>query len=174
MIPELGHLLLMLALGAAIAQGGLLLTGAQRGRADWMALARPLTVAQALLVGAAFACLLASFVRNDFSVLYVASNSNAALPLLYRVTAVWGGHEGSMLLWVAMLDAWMVAVALLSRRLPQPVLARILGVLGVVAAGFLLFVLATSNPFERLIPAADDGRDLNPLLQDPEIGRAHV
>ncbi|MEK8049771.1 heme lyase CcmF/NrfE family subunit [Ideonella sp. DXS22W] len=166
MIPELGHLLLMLALGAAIAQGALLLTGAQRGRADWMALARPLAGAQALLVGGAFACLVASFVRNDFSVLYVASNSNAALPLLYRITAVWGGHEGSLLLWVAMLDAWMVAVALFSRRLPQPVLARILGVLGCVAAGFLLFLLATSNPFERLIPAADDGRDLNPLLQD--------
>jgi cytochrome c-type biogenesis protein CcmF len=132
-----------------------------------MALARPLAAGQALLVGGAFACLMASFVRNDFSVLYVASNSNAALPLVYRITAVWGGHEGSLLLWVAMLDAWTVAVAIFSRRLPQPVLARILGVLGFVAAGFLLFMLATSNPFERLLPAADDGRDLNPLLQDP-------
>jgi cytochrome c-type biogenesis protein CcmF len=167
MIPELGHLLLILALAMALVQGGFALAGAQRGRADWMAVARPATVVQALLVAAAMACLVASFVRNDFSVLYVASNSNSALPLRYRVAAVWGGHEGSLLLWILMLDAWSVAVARFSRSLPAEFAARVMGVMGLLAAGFLLFVLLTSNPFDRLLPAAADGNDLNPLLQDP-------
>jgi cytochrome c-type biogenesis protein CcmF len=167
MIPELGHFLLLLALGVALVQGVMPLLGAQRDRADWMALARPMAVLQALLVLAAFVCLTASFVRHDFSVLYVASNSNSALPLPYRIAGVWGGHEGSLLLWVLMLNGWTVAVAAFSKRLPQPFIARILGVLGLVAVGFLLFMLLTSNPFDRLIPAAADGRDLNPLLQDP-------
>ncbi|CAD5374426.1 heme lyase, CcmF subunit [Rubrivivax sp. A210] len=167
MIPELGHLLLYFALGAAIAQGVLPLVGAQRGNAGWMALARPLALLQALLVTASFVCLAASFLRNDFSVLYVASNSNSALPTEYRFAAVWGGHEGSLLLWVLMLVLWALAVARFSRTLPLPFVARILGVLGLVSVGFLLFMLMTSNPFDRLIPAAMDGRDLNPLLQDP-------
>jgi cytochrome c-type biogenesis protein CcmF len=166
-IPELGHFLLILALAVALAQGVLPLAGAQKGRAEWMALGRPLAYLQLLLVGASFLCLTASFVRHDFSVLYVASNSNSALPLAYRIAGVWGGHEGSLLLWVLMLGVWTVAVALFSRSLPRVFVARILGVLGLVAAGFLLFMLITSNPFDRLIPAAPDGRDLNPLLQDP-------
>jgi len=167
MIPELGHLLLYVALGAALALGVLPLAGAQRDRRDWMLLARPLAWVQGGLVLAAFVLLSASFVRNDFSVLYVASNSNTALPLFYRLAAVWGGHEGSLLLWVLMLNLWTVAVARFSQRLPLPFVARILGVMGLVSVGFLLFMLFTSNPFDRLLPAAADGRDLNPLLQDP-------
>jgi cytochrome c-type biogenesis protein CcmF len=166
-IPELGHFALWLALGTALMLGVLPLAGAARGRADWMAMARPLAAALTLLVLAAFASLTASFVRNDFSVLYVAFNANSATPLVYRIAGVWGGHEGSLLLWVLMLVLWMQAVSLFSRHLPRPVLARILSVMGLVAAGFLLFMLATSNPFERLLPAPPDGRDLNPLLQDP-------
>ncbi|MDE2370010.1 MAG: heme lyase CcmF/NrfE family subunit [Burkholderiales bacterium] len=167
MIPELGHLCLFLALGAALCQAVLPLVGAQTGRGDWMALARPLTRVQAAFIVAAFVCLAASFVRNDFSVLYVASNSNSALPLQYRFAAVWGGHEGSLLLWMLMLNVWSIAVAQFSQRLPAAFVARILGVLGLVSVGFLLFMLLTSNPFDRLLPAAVDGRDLNPLLQDP-------
>ena len=167
MIPEIGQLLLILALAVALVQGVMPMLGAQRGRADWMALARPSAYLQFVLVAASFACLTASFVRHDFSVLYVASNSNSALPLPYRIAGVWGGHEGSLLLWVLMLNVWTVAVARFSRSLPFVFVARILAVLGLLAAGFLLFMLVTSNPFERLIPAAADGRDLNPLLQDP-------
>jgi cytochrome c-type biogenesis protein CcmF len=166
MIPEIGHFVLWVALGVALVLGTLPLAGAQRGRNDWMALARPGTYVLFLLVVIAFACLVASFVRHDFSVLYVASNSNTALPLKYRIAGVWGGHEGSLLLWVFMLCGWMVAVARFSRHLPLPVLARILSVMGLVAVGFLLFMLLTSNPFDRLFPAPADGRDLNPLLQD--------
>ncbi len=167
MIPELGHLLLFFALGVAIALGVLPLAGAQRGRRDWMLLARPLAWAQGGLIAVAFLLLAMSFVRNDFSVLYVASNSNSALPLQYRIAAVWGGHEGSLLLWMLMLSGWTVAVARFSHKLPLPFAARILGVMGLVSVGFLLFMLMTSNPFDRLLPAAADGRDLNPLLQDP-------
>ena len=167
MIPEIGHFALWLALGVALILGVVPLVGAQKGRGDWMALARPLTVAQFVLIGIAFASLTTSFVQHDFSVLYVASNSNSELPLPYRIAAVWGGHEGSLLLWVMMLCVWQLAVAKFSAHLPQPVLARILAVMGLISVGFLLFMLLTSNPFDRLIPAAADGRDLNPLLQDP-------
>jgi cytochrome c-type biogenesis protein CcmF len=167
MIPEIGQLALMLALAVALVQGSLPIAGAARGRADWMALARPAAQTQCLLVMLAFACLTASFIRNDFSVLYVASNSNSALPLPYRIAGVWGGHEGSLLLWLLMLNVWTLAVAVFSSHLPRPVIARILAVMGLVSVGFLLFTLITSNPFERLLPAAPDGRDLNPLLQDP-------
>lgn len=167
MIPELGQIALILALAIALAQGALGLAGAARARADWMGLMRPLTLAHVLLVFAAFAALTASFVRNDFSVLYVASNSNSLLPLPYRVAGVWGGHEGSLLLWVTMLAVWMQAVAVFSRALPQVFVARVLAVMSLVAAGFLLFMLLTSNPFDRLLPPVADGRDLNPLLQDP-------
>ncbi len=167
MIAELGQVALLLALAVALVQGSLPLAGAARNRADWMALAKPAAQTQCLLVMFAFGCLTAAFVQNDFSVLYVATNSNSALPLQYRIAAVWGGHEGSLLLWLLMLSGWTVAVAMYSEHLPQAVVARILAVMGLVAVGFLLFTLITSNPFERLLPAAADGRDLNPLLQDP-------
>jgi cytochrome c-type biogenesis protein CcmF len=167
LIPEMGHFALWLALGVALVLGVLPMAGAATGRSDWMGLARPGAYALFVLVAFAFACLVASFVRHDFSVLYVASNSNTALPLQYRIAGVWGGHEGSLLLWVQMLCLWTVAVAAFSRHLPEAVVARILAVMGLVSVGFLLFMLLTSNPFDRLFPAPPDGRDLNPLLQDP-------
>ena len=167
MNPELGHFALWLAMGLALALGVVPLAGAQRARADWMALARPGSVLLFALVVLSYASLTASFVTNDFSVAYVAQNSNSALPLAYRVAGVWGGHEGSLLLWLLMLVGWQVAVAVFSRQLPLPVLARIVSVMSLVAVGFLAFTLLTSNPFERLLPAPPDGRDLNPLLQDP-------
>jgi len=167
MIPELGHFALWLALGLSIVLGVVPLAGAQLRRAPWMALARPGAVALFALVVVSYTCLTAAFVVNDFSVLYVAQHSNSALPLPYRIAGVWGGHEGSLLLWILMLVSWLVAVALFSQHLPLPVLARIVSVMALVSLGFLLFTLATSNPFERLFPAAPDGRDLNPLLQDP-------
>jgi cytochrome c-type biogenesis protein CcmF len=167
MIPEIGHFMLWLALALSLALGVVPLVGAQRGRADWMALARPSTAVLFVLVAISFACLTIAFVQHDFSVQYVASNSNSALPLEFRIAAVWGGHEGSMLLWLLMQCGWMGAVALFSRNLPLPVLARILSVMSLTLVGFLLFTLLTSNPFDRLVPAALDGRDLNPLLQDP-------
>ncbi len=167
MIPELGQISLLLALAVALILGSVPLVGAARGRADLMSLARPAAQTHFLLVGIAFVCLASSFARNDFSVLYVASNSNSALPLPYRIAGVWGGHEGSLLLWLMMLSVWMLAVAQLSRHLPQAVMARILAVMGLISVGFLLFMLMTSNPFERLFPVPADGNDLNPLLQDP-------
>jgi cytochrome c-type biogenesis protein CcmF len=167
MIPELGNFALVLALIIALAQGTLPLVGAQRRVASWMNLARPAAQGQAVFVAIAFGCLTYSFVQNDFSVLYVASNSNSALPLQYRVAGVWGGHEGSLLLWVLMLSLWTMAVSVFSSHLPEDIVARVLGVLGLVSVGFLSFMLFTSNPFDRLLPAAMDGRDLNPLLQDP-------
>ncbi len=167
MIPELGHFALWLALGVALVLGTVPLVGAQKGRGDWMALARPTSRLLAALVLLAFICLMTSFVRNDFSVMYVAEHSNSALPLQYRIAGVWGGHEGSLLLWVSMLCVWLVAVAQFSKHLPLPVLARILSVMGLISLGFLLFMLVTSNPFERLANPPFDGQDLNPLLQDP-------
>jgi cytochrome c-type biogenesis protein CcmF len=167
MIPELGQIALLLALAVALVQGTLPIAGAARNHAPWMALARPAAQTQCLLVIFAFGALAYSFANNDFSVQYVASNSNSALPLHYRLAGVWGGHEGSLLLWLLMLNLWMLAVSQFSSHLPQPVVARILAVMGLVSVGFLLFTLTTSNPFDRLLPAAADGRDLNPLLQDP-------
>jgi cytochrome c-type biogenesis protein CcmF len=166
-IPEIGHFALWLALGLSLILGVVPMAGAQMGRGDWMALARPGSKLLFLLVVVSFAALASSFVNNDFSVLYVAQHSNSALPLQYRIAGVWGGHEGSLLLWALMLTGWMSAVAHFSRHLPLPVAARILAVMALVAVGFFLFTLSTSNPFERLIPAAADGADLNPLLQDP-------
>ncbi|HEX4596263.1 MAG TPA: heme lyase CcmF/NrfE family subunit [Burkholderiaceae bacterium] len=167
MIPELGHFSLMVALAVALVLGTLPIIGAARGNETWMDLARPAARAVFVLVLVAAACLVASFVRDDFSVLYVATNSTRALPLRYKVAAFWGGHEGSMLLWLLILSFWMFAVSLFSRHLPQPMVARILGVMGLIGVGFLLFILLTSSPFDRLIPAPEEGRDLNPLLQDP-------
>jgi len=165
--PELGQLALVCALLVAAVQGVLPLAGAQRGRMAWMAVARPAAYLQLGLVGLAFAILSHAFATQDFSLRYVAQNSNTLLPMVYRYTAVWGAHEGSLLLWALILAAWTAAVARFSRRLPMPVIARVLGVMGLVAVGFLAFLLFTSNPFERLLPAAVEGRDLNPLLQDP-------
>ena len=167
MFPELGQVALILALLIAALQALLPLVGAQRGIASWMAVARPAAFAQLALVASAFALLAHAFVTQDFSVQYVATNSNSLLPLVYRYTAVWGAHEGSLLLWALILSIWTGAVALFSKALPQPVIARVLGVMGAVAFGFLAFLIFTSNPFGRLLPAAVEGRDLNPLLQDP-------
>lgn len=167
MIPELGHFALIVALCIALAQAVLSLAGAARGNAAWMSVARPGAQGQFVFVAIAFTCLAWSFVNNDFSVLNVATNSNSSLPAHYRFAASWGSHEGSLLLWVLMLSGWMVAVSLFSRHLPDEMVARVLGVMALISIGFLLFMLFTSNPFERLLPAAPDGRDLNPLLQDP-------
>ena len=167
MIPELGHFALILALLVAIAQGTLPLYGAQRRDAALMAIAKPAALAQFALVGFAFVCLGWSFATSDFSVELVAQHSNTQLPLQYRIAATWGSHEGSLLLWVLMLTGWASVVALRSRNLPAALQARVLAVMGLVGIGFLLFMLFTSNPFLRLVPAAPEGRDLNPLLQDP-------
>ncbi len=173
MIAELGLFALILALPVALALGSLPLLGAHRPQAPysaaWIAFARPATLVLALLVSTAFGCLIATFVGNDFTVVYVAQHSNSLLPLLYRVAAVWGGHEGSLLLWLLMLSLWSLAVALFSKQLPDAMVARVLGTLGLVAAGFLLFMLFTSSPFDRVLPAVAEGRDLNPLLQDPGL-----
>ena len=167
MIPELGHFALIVALAIALAQAALSLTGAARRIPGFIAVARPAAQGQFVFVAIAFGCLAWSFYNNDFSVLNVATNSNSRLPAAYRIAASWGSHEGSLLLWVLMLSVWMLAVSVFSRSLPDDMLARILGVMGLIAVGFLSFMLFTSNPFERLLPAAADGRDLNPLLQDP-------
>src|SRR3989440_2864190 len=167
MIPEVGHFALIVALLTALVQGILPMLGAAIREPRLLALARPAARAQFVLVALAFACLAWSFVANDFSVQNVATNSNSELPLHYRVAATWGSHEGSLLLWTLMLGGWSFAVTLFSRNLPAPMLARVISVMGLVSAGFLLFLLFTSNPFERLLPAAAEGRDLNPLLQDP-------
>jgi len=169
MIPELGHFALILTLLVGAAMGGLSLAGGQRGRADWMALARPGAQALFLLTGFSFLCLAYSFYVNDFSVMYVAQHSNTKLPVIYRIAAVWGGHEGSLLLWLLMLTAWMMAVSLFSSQLPEVMVSRVLGVLALIAVGFLLFMLLTSSPFTRLTDIPADGRDLNPLLQDPGL-----
>ncbi len=162
MIPELGQVALCLALAVSLVQGVVPL--ANPGAA---ALARAAAQAQALLVAFAFGCLTYAFVANDFSVQYVAMHSNSALPLHYRVSGVWGGHEGSFLLWCLMLGGWMFAVSIFSTHLPEDMTARVLAVMGLMSAGFIAFMLFTSNPFDRLFPAPADGRDLNPLLQDP-------
>ncbi|HEV7778624.1 MAG TPA: heme lyase CcmF/NrfE family subunit [Luteibacter sp.] len=167
MIPELGQLALILALLLALAQGVLPIIGAWRGNATLMAVARPAAAGQAVFVGAAMAVLVYAFLTYDFSVAYVADNSNLALPWYYRITAVWGAHEGSMLLWVFILNVWSVALAAFSRQLPPAFLARVLGVLGLIGLGFVAFILFTSNPFLRELPMPVDGGDLNPVLQDP-------
>ncbi|QWE16191.1 heme lyase CcmF/NrfE family subunit [Polynucleobacter sp. AP-Nino-20-G2] len=169
MIPEFGHYALILALCVAIIQGALPLMGAHRGRREWILLARPAAQTMFLLLALSFAILAWSFYVNDFSVLYVAEHSNSQLPVIYRLGAVWGGHEGSLLLWIFLLSTWTFLVSQLSKSLDEFMVARVIGVLGLVTTGLLLFVLTTSNPFERLLPAAQDGRSLNPLLQDPGL-----
>ena len=134
-----------------------------------MSVGRTAASGQFLFLLIAFLCLTYSFIANDFSVLYVTNNSNTLLPIYYRISAVWGAHEGSLLLWVLCLAGWGFAVAIKSRSLPEDVLARVLAVMGMISIGFILFTLLTSNPFERMFPAAAEGRDLNPLLQDPGL-----
>ena len=167
MVPELGQFSLILALCLAVALGIVPMTGAFKNDRRLMALARPLAQGQFLFVAFAFGCLVYSFIVGDFSVQNVAANSNTQLPIHYRITASWGSHEGSLLLWVLMLAGWTFAVSIFSKNLPQEVIARVLAVMGLISIGFLLFMLITSNPFDRLLPAAAEGRDLNPLLQDP-------
>ena len=167
MIPELGHFALIVALLAALALGTLPLVGASRNDVALMAMARPAARILFLLVAFAFGCLAWSFLTSDFSVENVALHSNSRLPSYYRFAATWGSHEGSLLLWLLMLTGWAGAVTLFSRNLPAVVVARVLAIMGGIAVGFLFFLLLTSNPFARLIPAAPEGQDLNPLLQDP-------
>ncbi len=169
MIPEIGQFALILALSLALCQSILPLVGAHRGDAAMMGVGRTAATGQFLFIAVAFGCLTWAFLSDDFSVLYVANHSQLALPTLYKVSAVWGAHEGSLLLWILILAAWTVAVARYSRDLPDAFAARVIGVLGVLSVGFLLFAILTSNPFNRLVPAAADGGDLNPLLQDPGL-----
>ena len=169
MIPEIGQFALIIALLLALTQATLPLIGASRGIRMWVALAVPAGQAQFIFVTIAFCCLAYSFITNDFSVLNVATNSNSQLPLHYRLAATWGSHEGSLLLWALMLALWTVAVSLFSRHLPDVMVARVMSVMGIISVGFLLFMLLTSNPFARIFPVPPDGRDLNPLLQDPAM-----
>ena len=169
MIPEIGQISLALALCLALALAIFPLAGAHTGNSRWMEVARPCSLGMLAFTALAFAMLAVSFFRHDFSVQYVAMHSNLKLPAMYRFAAIWSAHEGSLVLWQLILCAWTAAVALASRSLPQRLTARVLGVLGWVSVGFLLFILLTSNPFLRLFPAALDGADLNPLLQDPAL-----
>ena len=167
MIPELGHLAMILALCLCLVQATLPLVGAWRGDHQWMSLAQPAAWGQFAFLLFSFICLTYAFMVDDFSVAYVANNSNTALPWYYKFSAVWGAHEGSLLLWALILAGWTFAVAIFSRHLPEEMLARVLAVMGMISVGFLLFLIVTSNPFERLLPNSPvDGRDLNPLLQD--------
>jgi cytochrome c-type biogenesis protein CcmF len=166
MIPEIGQFAMIIALCIAFVQGLVPLAGASLGVQRWVALAVPAALAQLLFVAIAYACLTCAFLSHDFSVLYVAKNSNSELPLIYRISGVWGSHEGSLLLWSLVLSLWTGAVALFTPSVPRIMRARVLAVLGLVSVGFLLFIVVTSNPFDRLFPAALEGSDLNPLLQD--------
>jgi cytochrome c-type biogenesis protein CcmF len=166
MVVELGNVALILALLLSLAQAFFGLAGARPGRERWLAVVPSAVTGQFVFVCAAVAVLVNAFVQGDFSVRYVAENSNSALPLFYRITAMWGAHEGSLLLWIFVLACWTLAVAARTRSLPPAFAGRVLGVLGIVSVGFLLFIIATSNPFTRLTPAAPDGNDLNPVLQD--------
>ena len=167
MIPELGHFALIVALLLALVQGTLPLIGAHRGNTTLMGVARPAAQGQFVFVALAFGCLAYAFLTNDFSVENVARNSNSQLPMVYRFTATWGSHEGSLLLWTLILTFWATAVTVFSRHLPEDMAARVIGVMGLVSVGFLAFMLSTSNPFLRLVPAVVEGNDMNPLLQDP-------
>ena len=169
MLVELGHYALVLALPVALIQATLPLLGAARGDGGWMAVAAQAALAQLGLIGLAFAALVYAHVVSDFSVLNVAANSHSTKPLLYKISGVWGNHEGSMLLWVTILALYGAAVALFGGSLPPALKARVLAVQGMIGLGFLAFILATSDPFLRLDPAPADGNDLNPLLQDPGL-----
>ncbi|MBO9356416.1 heme lyase CcmF/NrfE family subunit [Bordetella petrii] len=167
MTPEFGLLSLALALCLAMVQASLPLAGAWRGNPRWMALAAPAAWGQFAFLSLAFAFLAHAFLTNDFSVAYVARNANSTLPWYYKLSAIWGAHEGSLLLWALLLAGWTCAVCLGSRQLPHTMRARVLAIMGMISVGFLLFLIATSNPFVRLLPDVPaDGNDLNPLLQD--------
>ncbi|MCX7068502.1 MAG: heme lyase CcmF/NrfE family subunit [Methylococcales bacterium] len=166
MIAELGHFSLILTLCMALVLGIVPIIGAFRGLAGWIAVAKPAAFAQLLFMALSYGCLTYSCLTHDFSVKYIATNSNTALPTLYLISGVWGAHEGSLLLWGLVLTIWTALVAQFSKSIPDATLARVLGVMGLVSIGFLLFLLFTSNPFERLFPIPQEGRDLNPLLQD--------
>ena len=167
MIPELGHFALILALVLSLVQAVVPLVGARRNSMALMAVGRPAAQGQFFFILFSYVCLTWAFITSDFSVQLAASNSHAETPVMYKITGVWGNHEGSLLLWAMSLSLWTVAVTVFSRHLPDAFLARVLGVLGMVSAGFISFTLVTSNPFERLLPGVGEGRDLNPLLQDP-------
>ncbi|MES1925223.1 heme lyase CcmF/NrfE family subunit [Salinisphaera sp. T31B1] len=169
MIPELGHFALILALGLALVQTVVPIYGVVRSRADCLAVAAPAAIGQFVMLSIAFAALGFAFYANDFSVAYVAANSNTHLPWFYRIAAIWGAHEGSLLLWMMELACWSLAVAAASRSLPREVASCVLAVMGAISVGFLLFTLFTSNPFVREFPMPSEGRDLNPLLQDPGL-----
>lgn len=169
MIPEIGHFALILALCMALVQGTLPLVGASKGIAGWVHVGKAAAFGQLLFMGLAYGCLTYSFIVHDFSVAYVAQNSNTALPFLYLISGVWGAHEGSLLLWAFTLSIWTGLVTLFSKPIPDMTRARVLGVMGLVSVGFILFLLFTSNPFTRLFPAPPEGNDLNPLLQDPGL-----
>ena len=169
MIAEIGLFSLILALLVASLQGIVPLVGAVRYRLPWIKVARPAALMQFVLVLLSYACLTSAFINHDFSLAYVAQNSNSNLPLIYLISGVWGAHEGSLLLWALILAVWSGGVAVFSKSVPDRMVARVLGVMGLVSVGFLLFILFTSNPFERQFPVPIDGRDLNPLLQDPGL-----
>ena len=169
MIPEIGHFALILALSLALCQGIFPFIGAHRGDSAMMAIGKTAANGQFVFVAFAFAALTYAFLQSDFSVAYVANNSQLALPTMYKVSAVWGAHEGSLLLWILILSTWTVLVGHFSHSLPDRFSARVMGTLGLLSVGFLLFTLLTSNPFDRLSPAPPDGADLNPLLQDPGL-----
>jgi cytochrome c-type biogenesis protein CcmF len=169
MIPELGHFALIIAFAVAIIQSIIPLVGAARNQAALISMARPAALAQLLFIGLAYAALTHAFIVHDFSVLYVSQHSNLVQPLMYRISGVWGSHEGSLLLWSLILSLWTIAVAVYSRNLPEILMARVLAVMGMISTGFLAFMLFTSNPFERIFPVPLDGNELNPLLQDPGL-----
>ena len=169
MIVEIGHYALILALALSLVQGTIPLVGAHLRYDTWVAMARPVAIVQFGFVALSFAALTYAFVVSDFSVLNVAMNSHSAKPLLYKVSGVWGNHEGSLLLWVLILTLFGATVAVFGGNLPPELRARVLSVQALIGTGFLLFMLLTSNPFERLLPAPADGQGLNPLLQDPGL-----
>ena len=166
MIPELGNFALILALCLSLVLAIVPMVGSLNNTPGWVALARPAAWGQLFFLAISFACLVNAFLTNDFSVLYVAQHGNTQLPTLYKISAVWGAHEGSLLLWVLILGGWTAAVSVFSRKLPADVLARVLSVMGMVSIGFISFLLFTSNPFDRVFPVPLEGGDLNPLLQD--------
>ncbi|HSW13918.1 MAG TPA: c-type cytochrome biogenesis protein CcmF, partial [Solimonas sp.] len=164
MTPEFGHFALIAALGVALIQLLVPAWGLWKHNPRAMAVAQSAAQAQFMLVVVSYLCLTWAFVQKDFSVVYVAANSHSALPLIYRISAVWGAHEGSLLLWMLMLSGWTCAVSVFNRRLPADITATCLAVLGAVSIGFLSFMLFTSNPFDRHFPVPLEGKDLNPLL----------
>jgi len=166
MIPEIGHFALILALCLAIIQGVVPLVGAQKKISSWVEVAAPAAIGQTLFIIISFICLTYAFLMDDFSVGYAARQSNTELPTIYKISSVWGGHEGSLLLWTMFLAMWTAAVALFSRAMPLIMRGRVIAIMGLISVGFLLFTLLTSNPFDRMFPTPLEGRSLNPLLQD--------